>query len=59
MDDITPSPTVKKLIPFPEDMAPRIADFRFAARLPSECEAVRRLVAIGLAAATQPQEVAK
>jgi hypothetical protein len=53
----TPSPTVRKLLVLPEDMARRIADYRFGQRIPSESEATRRLIDIGLAAAQQPQEV--
>ena len=52
-----PSPTVKKLLVLPEDMARRIADYRFGQRIPSANEAVRRLITLGLAAEQQPQEV--
>jgi len=39
---------VKKLVNLTEDQSARIADFRFAQRLQSENEAIRRLIEIGL-----------
>ena len=53
------SPTVKKLLVLPEDMARRIADYRFGQRIPSVNEAMRRLIDLGLSAAQQPQEASQ
>lgn len=41
---------VRKLAYFSEEMAAAIADYRFANRIPSENETIRRLISIGLAA---------
>lgn len=51
---------VKKLIQLTEEQVAAIADYRFAKRVPSESEAIRQLIALGLEAARQRQkEVAK
>ncbi|GBQ46530.1 hypothetical protein [Komagataeibacter europaeus] len=42
--------TTQKLVSMPKEMAQAIADYRFANRLPSEAEAIRRLIAKGLEA---------
>ncbi|BCZ76164.1 hypothetical protein [Komagataeibacter phage phiKX2] len=42
--------TTQKLVSMPKEMAQAIADYRFANRLPSEAEAIRRLIAKGLKA---------
>jgi hypothetical protein len=42
---------VKKLVNLTEDQAARISAFRFDERIPSENEAIRRLIDLGLAAA--------
>jgi len=42
---------VKKLLSLTEDQARRVSEFRFDQRLPSENEAVRRLIELGLKAA--------
>lgn len=42
---------IKKLVNLTEDQAKRISDFRFDERLPSENEAIRRLIELGLEAA--------
>jgi hypothetical protein len=42
---------IKKLVNLTEEQAKRISDFRFDERLPSENEAIRRLVELGLEAA--------
>lgn len=42
--------TVQKLIAMPRDLAARVSDYRFAKRLASEAEAVRRLIEAGLKA---------
>ena len=39
---------VKKLVNLTEDQAKRISDYRFEKRLPSENEAIRMLIQIGL-----------
>jgi hypothetical protein len=53
----SPKLPIKRLLAFSTDQAKAIADYRFEQRLPSEREAVRRLIALGLsAAASQPQE---
>ena len=49
---------VKKLVNLTEDQARRVSEFRFDQRLPSENEAVRRLIELGLEAA-QVQSRAK
>lgn len=41
---------VKKLVNLTEDQAKRISDFRFEKRLPSENEAIRILIELGLEA---------
>lgn len=41
---------VKKLVSLTEEQASRIADYRFTARIPSENEAIRQLIEIGLKA---------
>jgi hypothetical protein len=56
MQNDIPSHPVKKLIAFSEDQAKAIADFRFTERIQSERAAIRRLIALGLSAATRPQE---
>lgn len=50
---------VKKLVNFTEEQAKRIADYRFAKRIPSENEAIRQLVEIGLAASDAATAKAK
>jgi hypothetical protein len=50
---------VKKLVNLTDEQAQRIADFRFSQRVPSENEAIRRLIELGLEAARrEPQEKA-
>jgi hypothetical protein len=41
---------VKKLVALTAQMAEAIEDYRFSQRLPSEAEAIRRLIERGLAA---------
>jgi len=41
---------VKKLIQLTEEQAAAIADYRYAQRIPSESEAIRQLIALGLSA---------
>lgn len=48
---------VKKLVNLTEDQSARIADFRFAQRLQSENEAIRRLIEMGLDAFDASQSV--
>jgi hypothetical protein len=42
---------VKKLIQLTEEQVAAIADYRFANRVPSESEAIRQLIQLGLEAA--------
>jgi hypothetical protein len=44
---------VKKVIGLTAEMAKRIREFRFDRRIDSENEAIRRLIELGLKAATQ------
>lgn len=46
----------KKLIALTKEQAARIRDYRFRLRLPSENEAVRRLIELGLAAAAEQKD---
>jgi hypothetical protein len=45
---------VKKLVNLTEELAEEIAEFRHEHRIPSENEAVRRLIEMGLKAAPRP-----
>lgn len=38
----------RKLVSFPEPLAKAIEDFRYAHRIPSDSEAIRRLIELGL-----------
>jgi hypothetical protein len=51
MQNDSPKLPIKRLLAFSTDQAKAIADYRFEQRLRSEREAVRRLIALGLAAA--------
>jgi hypothetical protein len=42
--------TVQKLVAMPRELAERISEFRYDNRLPSEAEAIRRLIEAGLSA---------
>ena len=44
---------IKKLVNLTEDQASRISAYRFDGRIPSENEAIRRLIELGLEAAKQ------
>jgi hypothetical protein len=46
---------VKKLVRLTEEQERQIADFRFAQRIQSENEAIRRLIELGLEAAKQKE----
>jgi hypothetical protein len=48
--------TVKKLVAMAPEMAQAIEDFRFANRVASESEAIRRLIEAGLQAAKTPSK---
>jgi len=41
--------TVQKLIAMPRELAEKVSEYRFDNRLPSEAEAIRRLIQRGLA----------
>lgn len=47
---------VKKLVSLTEDQAKRIADYRFGARVPSENEAIRQLIELGLKAVEEASD---
>lgn len=40
--------TVQKLISMPRELAEKISDYRYDNRLPSEAEAIRQLIKLGL-----------
>ena len=48
---------VKKLVNLTEDQAKRISDYRFEKRLPSENEAIRMLIQIGLDTSPADQDI--
>ncbi len=58
MSKETPFP-VKKLVNLTEDQARRVSEFRFEQRLPSENEAIRRLIELGLAAHSEGDDSPK
>lgn len=43
-------PTVRKTLALPPELWERVSEYRFAERIPSEVEAVRRLLEAGLMA---------
>jgi hypothetical protein len=47
---------VKKLVPLTTELAERIRDYRFANRIDSENEAIRRLIETGLSAQSAPEK---
>jgi hypothetical protein len=49
------SKTVRKIFSLPESLSQQIDDFRFANRLKTESEAIRRLVEAGLSAEVPKQ----
>jgi hypothetical protein len=44
----TPSLTVRKLLSITPELAKAIADYRYQERIPTESEATRRLIELGL-----------
>lgn len=46
---------VKKLVSLTEEQARQISTFRYDQRLPSDNEAIRRLIEVGLEATAKPQ----
>jgi hypothetical protein len=52
-------PDPRVITPIPKPLLAAIDDYRFAARLPSRAEAIRRLIEIGLKAAAEAQEPAR
>jgi hypothetical protein len=48
--------TETKLVRMSPELVQRIADYRFEQRLPSEAEAIRRLIELGLKAAQKAAE---
>jgi metal-responsive CopG/Arc/MetJ family transcriptional regulator len=47
---VNPETTVRKLVSLPREMVKAIEDFRFANRIKTESEAIRRLIEAGLTA---------
>lgn len=47
---------IKKLVNLTEEQAKFISDFRFSERLPSENEAIRRLIELGLQTAKEREK---
>lgn len=47
---INPETTVRKLVSLPREMVQAIEDYRFANRIKTEAEAIRRLIEAGLRA---------
>lgn len=45
--------TVRKLVSLPRELVQAIEDFRYRNRIPSEAEAMRRLLHLGLTAAAK------
>jgi len=50
---VDPSKMTRKLVSLPHEMVEAISEYRFAEKIGSESEAIRRLIQIGLAAATE------
>lgn len=48
--------TVRKLVSLPRAMVEAIEDFRFAQRIKTESEAIRRLIELGLEASKAPSK---
>lgn len=48
---VNPETTVRKLVSLPKELAKNVDDFRFAGRIKTESEAIRRLIELGLEAA--------
>jgi len=45
---VNPETTARKLVSLPHELVKQIQDFRFENRIPSESEAIRRLITVGL-----------
>jgi hypothetical protein len=54
MQTDTPKSPVKRLLALPDELDKAISDFRRAQYIQSQSEATRRLIILGLAAASQP-----
>jgi len=48
--------SARKIVSLPPDLAKAVEDFRFANRIATESEAVRRLIELGLAAVKHSKE---
>jgi hypothetical protein len=55
MQTDTPKAPVKRLLAMPGELDKAISDYRRAQYIQSQSEATRRLIMLGLAAASQPQ----
>lgn len=53
---INPETTIRKLVSLPRDLVREIEDFRFAERIGTESEAIRRLIRVGLDAERKRRE---
>ena len=51
---VNPETTVRKLVSLPRPMVKAIEDYRFANRVSTESEAIRRLIEAGLRAEASP-----
>jgi hypothetical protein len=51
---VNPETTVRKLVSLPRQMVQAIEDYRFANRVTTESEAIRRLIEAGLRAEATP-----
>jgi len=56
---VNPETTARKQVSLPRDLLRAIEDYRFANRIETESEAIRRLIARGLAAEQSGKEAAE
>jgi hypothetical protein len=56
MQHATQKSPIKRLLAIPDELDKAISDYRRAQYIQSQSEATRRLIMLGLAAATQPNE---
>jgi hypothetical protein len=56
MQTDTSKTPIKRLLALPDELDKAISDFRRAQYIQSQSEATRRLIMLGLAAASQPQQ---
>jgi metal-responsive CopG/Arc/MetJ family transcriptional regulator len=53
---VNPEKTVRTLISLPRELAREIDDYRFAERIQTKAEAIRRLITLGLREAKKPPQ---